>query len=103
MDRVVLVAHLKPGSRQRAEELLAESSSREDINAAFNRRAVFLSETEVVFFFEGPDAERRSERFQRPQRERNRSLDSTLRRTVALGPGGVLPGIERLGRRIKRT
>jgi hypothetical protein len=57
MDRVVLVAHLKPGSRQRAEELLAESSSREDINAAFDRRAVFLSETEVVFFFEGPDAE----------------------------------------------
>jgi len=57
MDRVVLVAHLKPGSRQRAQELLAEHSSREDLKAAFDRHAIFLSETEAVFFFEGQDAE----------------------------------------------
>ncbi len=58
MDRVVLVAHLKPGSRQRAQELLAEHSSREDLKAAFDRHAIFLSDTEAVFFFEGPDADR---------------------------------------------
>jgi hypothetical protein len=58
MDRVVLVAHLKPGSRERAQELLVEHASREDLEAAFDRHAIFLSETEAVFFFEGPDADR---------------------------------------------
>jgi hypothetical protein len=57
MHRVVLVAHLKPGSRQRAQELLVEHSSREDLKAAFERHAIFLSETEAVFFFEGRDAD----------------------------------------------
>ena len=58
MDRVVLVAPLKPGSRQRAQELLAEHAAREDLKVAFDRHAIFLSETEAVFFFEGPDADR---------------------------------------------
>ena len=58
MDRIVLVAHLKPGSSERARELLAEHSSREDLKEAFDRHAIFLSETEAVFLFEGPDADR---------------------------------------------
>ena len=54
MDRFVLVAHLKPGGRQRAEELLAEHSALgSELDSAFDRHAIFLSETEVVFFFEG--------------------------------------------------
>jgi hypothetical protein len=58
MDRVVLVARLKPNSRERAQELLAEYPSHEGLRAVFDRHAVFLSETEAVFFFEGPDADR---------------------------------------------
>lgn len=57
MDRFVLVARLKPDSRERAQELaIAESPDREDLEAAMDRYTVFLSETEVVFFFEGTDA-----------------------------------------------
>jgi len=58
MDRVVLVARLKPNSRERVQELVAEYPSPEGLTAAFDRHAIFLSETEVVFFFEGPDADR---------------------------------------------
>jgi hypothetical protein len=57
MDRLVLVARLKPNSRQRAQELLAEHASDERLRAAMDRQAIFLSETEVVFLFEGPDAD----------------------------------------------
>ncbi len=55
MDRFVLVARLKPDGRQRAEELLAEHSALggAQLEAAFDRHAIFLSETEVVFLFEG--------------------------------------------------
>ena len=55
MDRFVLVARLKPDGRQRAEELLAEHSALggAELEEAFERHAIFLSETEVVFLFEG--------------------------------------------------
>jgi hypothetical protein len=55
MDRFVLVARLKPGGRQRAEELIAERSAlgEAELATALDRHAVFLSETEVVFLFEG--------------------------------------------------
>jgi hypothetical protein len=55
MDRFVLVARLKPDGRQRAEKLLAEHSALggADLDTAVGRHAIFLSETEVVFFFEG--------------------------------------------------
>ncbi len=56
MDRLVLVARLKPNGRERAKELLAEHSLDADMRAALDREGIFLSETEVVFFFEGPDA-----------------------------------------------
>ena len=55
MDRLVLVARLKPGGRQRAEELLAEDAALggAELEPALDRHAIFLSETEVVFLFEG--------------------------------------------------
>lgn len=55
MDRVVLVARLKPGVRDRAEALLTDEYGRlhED---RFQRGAVFISESEVVFLLEGEDA-----------------------------------------------
>jgi hypothetical protein len=106
MDRVVLVAHLKPGSRERARELLAEHSSREDIEAAFERHAIFLSETEAVFFFEGPDADRSVRAiFNNPSASEIGHWIPTLRRTVALGAGGVFPrtsGCEEYGMRFRR-
>jgi hypothetical protein len=56
MERLVLVAQLKPNSRERARELIAEYSVNEDLSRAFDRQGIFLSETEVVFFLEGPEA-----------------------------------------------
>jgi hypothetical protein len=55
VDRFVLVARLKPGGRQRAEELLAEHAALggAELEPAVDRHAIFLSETEVVFLFEG--------------------------------------------------
>jgi hypothetical protein len=58
VDRFVLVARLKPDGRRRAEELLAQHSALGDaeLEGAFDLHAVFLSETEVVFLFEGESA-----------------------------------------------
>lgn len=55
MDRFVLIARLKPDARRRAEELLAEHSAFGDaaLETGFDRHAIFLSDTEVIFFFEG--------------------------------------------------
>ena len=58
MERLVLVAQLNPNSRERARELIAEYSASEDLSGAFDRQGIFLSETEVVFFVEGPDADK---------------------------------------------
>jgi hypothetical protein len=54
-DRLVLVARLKPGERERAETLLADGGE-PILPEAVDRWGIFLSETEVVFFFEGEDA-----------------------------------------------
>jgi hypothetical protein len=54
MERVVLVAALRPGTRERVLELTEEQASHEPITA---RTGIFLSETEVVFFFEGAGAD----------------------------------------------
>ena len=55
MDRFVLAAGLRPGGRERAETLLAEHSAlgAEELETAFDRHAIFLSETEAIFLFEG--------------------------------------------------
>lgn len=58
MDRFVLAARLKPDGHQRAQTLLAEHSalSTGDLEKAFDRHVIFLSETEVIFLFEGEGA-----------------------------------------------
>jgi hypothetical protein len=58
VDRFVLAARLKPGAYQRAQTLLAEHSalSAEDLEKAFDRHVIFLSESEVIFLFEGEGA-----------------------------------------------
>jgi hypothetical protein len=55
MDRFVLVARLKPDGRQGAQNLLAEASALggAELETAIERHAIFLSDTEVVFLFEG--------------------------------------------------
>jgi hypothetical protein len=58
VDRFVLAARLRPDGRQRAEALLAERSAlgTKELKTAFDRHAIFLSETEVIFLFEGESA-----------------------------------------------
>lgn len=54
-DRVVLVARLKAGERERAEKLLADGVE-PIVPEGVDRWAIFLSESEVVFLFEGGGA-----------------------------------------------
>jgi hypothetical protein len=56
MDRVVLVARLRPYARERARELLAEERARDSVEPA-DRKAIFMSDSEIVFLFEGPELE----------------------------------------------
>jgi hypothetical protein len=58
VDRFVLAARLRPDGRQKAETFLAEHSAlgAEELEAAFDRHAIFLSEAEVIFLFEGEGA-----------------------------------------------
>lgn len=53
MDRLVMVARLKPGTRERARELIDAKPEPSAIEATFARNGIFLAEDEVVFFFEG--------------------------------------------------
>ena len=53
MDRVVLVARLRPDARERAGELAQEPA----VEPAFDRAAIFMSESEIIFFLEGRDAD----------------------------------------------
>jgi hypothetical protein len=55
-ERVVLLAALKPGARERALELLEEAANREEHEAVTERQSVFLSDRDVIFLFEGEDA-----------------------------------------------
>ena len=59
MERLVLIARLKPDARERARELIAEHHRDTDASAEFERFGIFLAEGEIVFFIEGPDAEKR--------------------------------------------
>jgi hypothetical protein len=49
---------LRPDGRQRAETLLAEHSAfaADELEATFDRHAIFLSDTEAIFLFEGEGA-----------------------------------------------
>jgi hypothetical protein len=52
-DRVAVIAKLRPGSRERASEILAKGAPYELGEAGFRRHSVFLAEEAVVFVFEG--------------------------------------------------
>ena len=56
MERVVLLARLKDGARARAEQLVTDEARADAPEDAFERGTIFLSDSEVVFLFEGADA-----------------------------------------------
>lgn len=56
-ERVVLLAALKPEARERALELLGEAADKEDHEAVTERQSIFLSDRDVIFLFEGEDAQ----------------------------------------------
>lgn len=56
-ERLAIVARLRPGSRERAREILAEGAPYELTEAGFRRHSVFLAKDEVVFVFEGSGIE----------------------------------------------
>ena len=57
-EHVAVVARLKPGSRERAAEILAQGAPYGIDRAGFRLHIVFLAEETVVFSFEGPGIER---------------------------------------------
>ena len=57
MDRVVLVARLRPDAREHALELLAQEPAPAPVEESLDGRAIFISESEIVFLFEGLDAD----------------------------------------------
>jgi hypothetical protein len=57
MDRVALVARLKPGSEERAAELIEHGPPFDPAERGFDRHTVYLSAGEVVFVFEGKEVE----------------------------------------------
>jgi hypothetical protein len=58
MANLVVVLPLKPGSREAAERLLEAGLPFELDTTRFDRHAVYLTEAEVVFVFEGGGASR---------------------------------------------
>jgi hypothetical protein len=54
MSALVVVAPLKPGCLERAQELLDAGPPFELEGSRFDSHEVFLTENEVVFVFEGP-------------------------------------------------
>jgi hypothetical protein len=57
VERLALIARLKPGSEPRARELIAKGPPFDPGESGFVRHSVFLSSTEVVFVFEAPQVE----------------------------------------------
>jgi hypothetical protein len=55
VERLALVARLKPDAYEHAEELASASPTRESDDSGIRRRSIFLSPTEVVFVLEGED------------------------------------------------
>jgi hypothetical protein len=56
-ERVAVVAKLRPGSRERASQILAKGAPYDLGAAGFRRHSVFLAEEAVVFVFEGSGIE----------------------------------------------
>ena len=57
MKQVAIVARLKDGAEPRAAELLEQGPPFDPAERGFERHAVYLSATEVVFVFEGPEVD----------------------------------------------
>ena len=57
MNRIALVARLKPGAEEHAAELLEQGPPFDPGERGFDRHAVYLSAGEVVFVFEGDEVE----------------------------------------------
>jgi hypothetical protein len=57
LERLALVARLKPGTQARVEELIAKGPPFDPKEIGFVRHSVFLSATEVVFVFEAHEVE----------------------------------------------
>lgn len=57
MERLALIARLKPGSVPRAKELIAKGPPFDVQASGLVRHSIFLSATEVVFVFEAPEVE----------------------------------------------
>jgi hypothetical protein len=56
-ERLAVVARLRPGSGERARQILAGGAPYELGEGGFERHSVFLAEETVVFVFEGPGIE----------------------------------------------
>ena len=59
MEQIVVIARLKPGSRDAAAELLRAGPPYDPMEIGLVHHTVYLGPTEVVFLFEGPDVEQR--------------------------------------------
>jgi hypothetical protein len=57
VERLALIARLKPGSYPRAKELIAKGPPFDVQASGFVRHSVFLSSSEVIFVFEAPEVE----------------------------------------------
>ena len=57
MERLALIARLKPDAQARAEELISQGPPFDLQGSRFVRHSVFLSATEVVFLFEAHEVE----------------------------------------------
>lgn len=57
MERLAIVARLKPGAEERAAGLIRGGPPFDLAASGLDRHAVYLSATEVVFVFEGHEAE----------------------------------------------
>jgi hypothetical protein len=58
VERVVMIARLRPDARERAHELVEQHEAGHYASAEFERQSIFLAPEEVVFFVEGDDAAR---------------------------------------------
>jgi hypothetical protein len=57
MNRLVIVAKLKEGSQEAAEELIRQGPPFEPGELGFERHSVYVSPYDVVFLFEAPGVE----------------------------------------------
>ena len=58
MERLAIIARLRPGSEQRAAELIATGPPFDLQAGGLERHTVYLSTTEVIFVFEGHEVEK---------------------------------------------